>query len=201
MTALEWEMVRWWSTLTKQTCRQARKARTATRPTATLAETRWWMAVTCCPAWLSAEFIIVQIDSLLICLLSTFGEYSSFTSRLTSQGWAWVVSLATLDERERSGRLAKTGGGKVGGGGIGGGELAGFTANHSAIPPTSSTTAVVIAHTRYALQPIVDPVRQEGVEGHRLGVGWEERVLLFDDGCGQYLRLVDLEWQRRRRCS
>ena len=89
----------------------------------------------------------------------------------------------------------------MGGGGIGGGELAGFTANHSTIPPTSSTTAVVIAHARYALQPIVDPVRQEGVEGHRLRVGWEERVLLFGERCGQYLRPVHLEWKRRRRCS
>ena len=159
------------------------------------------MAVTCCPAWLSAEFMIVKIDSLLICLLSTFGEYSSFTSRLTSQGWAWVVSLATLDERERSGRLAKTGGGKVGGGGIGGGELAGFTANHSAIPPTRSTSAVVITHARYALQLIVAPVRQEGVEGHRLRVSWEERVLLLSERCGQYLRSVHLGWKRRQRCS
>ena len=40
ITALEWAMVRWWSTLMKHVWRQARKARTATRPTATLAETR-----------------------------------------------------------------------------------------------------------------------------------------------------------------
>ena len=161
------------------------------------------MAVTCCPACESAEFMIVKIDSLFICLLSTFGEYSSSTSKLRSQGWAWawVESLVTFDERERSGRLANTGGGRVGGGGIGGGELAGLTANHSTIPPTSSTTAVVIAHARYALQPIVDPVRQEGVEGHRLRVGWEEGVLLFGERCSQCLRPVHLEWKRRRRCS
>ena len=73
--------------------------------------------------------------------------------------------MATLDERERSGRLAKTGGGRSGGGGIGGGELAGLTQSHSAIPLMTNTTAVVIAHTRYALQPIVDPVRKEGVKG------------------------------------
>ena len=89
----------------------------------------------------------------------------------------------------------------MGGGGIGGGELAGFTENHSAIPPTSSTTAVVIAHARYALQPIVDPVRKEGVEEYRLRVGWQERVFLVGERCGQYLRLVNLEWKRRRRCS
>ena len=159
------------------------------------------MAVTCCPAWLSAEFMIVKIDSLLICLLSTFGEYSSSTSKLRSQGWAWVESLATLDERERSGRLANTGGGRVGGGGIGGGELAGFTANHSATPPTSSTNAVVITHAKYALQLIVTPVRQEGVEGCRSGVGWEERVLLLSEGRSQYLRSDHLRWKRRRKSS
>ena len=140
------------------------------------------MAVTCCPAWLSAELIIVKMLSLLICLLSTFGEYSSSTSRFKLQGWAWVESLATLDERERSGRLANTGGGRVGGGGIGGGELAGFTANHSATPPTSSTNAVVITHAKYALQ-------------------LEERVLLLSEGSSQYLRSDHLRWKRRRKSS
>ena len=53
----------------------------------------------------------------------------------------------------------------MGGDGIGGGELAGLTESHNAIPPMSNTTAVVIAHARYALQPIVDPVRKEGVKG------------------------------------
>ena len=158
------------------------------------------MAVTCCPDCESAEFMIVRMLSLLICLLSTFGEYSSSTSRFKLQGWAWE-SLATLDERERSGRLANTGGGRVGGGGIGGGELAGFTANHSATPPTSSTNAVVITHAKYALQLIVTPVRQEGVEGCRLRVDWEERVLLLSEGSSQYLRSDHLRWKRRRKSS
>ena len=156
------------------------------------------MDVTCCPAWLSAELTIVKMLSLLICLLSTFGEYFSSTSRFKSQGWAWE---SLVDERERSGRLANTGGGRVGGGGIGGGELAGFTANHSAIPPTSSTSVVVITHARYALQLIVTPVRQEGVEGCRSGVGWEERVLLLSEGSSQYLRSDHLRWKRRRKSS
>ena len=158
------------------------------------------MAVTCCPDCESAEFMIVRMLSLLICLLSMFGEYSSSTSRFKSQGWA-RVSLATLDERERSGRVANTGGGRVGGGGIGGGELAGFTANHSAIPPTSSTSAVVITQAMYALQLIVTPVRQEGVEGCRMRVSWKERVLLLSERCSQYLRSGHLRWKRRRRCS
>ena len=156
------------------------------------------MDVTCCPAWLSAELTIVKMLSLLICLLSTFGEYFSSTSRFKSQGWAWE---SLVDEGERSGRLANTGGGRVGGGGIGGGELAGFTANHSATPPTSSTNAVVITHAKYALQLIVTPVRQEGVEGCRSGVGWEERILLLSEGRSQYLRSDHLRWKRRRKSS
>ena len=159
------------------------------------------MDVTCCPAWLSAELTIVKMLSLFICLLSTFGAYFSSTSRFKSQGWAWVESLATLDERERSGRLANTGGGRVGGGGIGGGELAGFTANHSATPPTRSTTAVVITQAMNALQLIVTPVRQEGVEGCRMRVSWKEGVLLLSERCSQYLRSDHLRWKRRRRCS
>ena len=106
--------------------------------------------------------------------------------------------MVTLDERERSGRLAKTGGGRVGGDGIGGGELGGLIESHNAIPPMSNTTTVVTAHARYALQPIVDPVREEGVQGYRLRVGRQERVLLVGERCGQYLRLVTLEWKRRR---
>ena len=158
------------------------------------------MAVTWCPDCESAEFMIVKTLSLLICLLSTFGEYSSLTSMFKSQGWA-RVSLATFDERERSGRVANTGGGRVGGGGIGGGELAGFTANHSAIPPTSSTNAVVTTQATYALQLIVTPVRQEGVEGCRVRVSRTEGVLLLHERCGQHLRSDHLRWKRRRRCS
>ena len=154
------------------------------------------MDVTCCPAWLSAELTIVRMLSLFICLLSTFGAYFSSTSRFKSQGWESLV-----DESERSGRVANTGGGRVGGGGIGGGELAGFTANHSAIPPTSSTNAVVTTQATYALQLIVTPVRQEGVEGCRLGVDWEERVLLLSEGSSQYLRSNHLRWKRRRKSS
>ena len=89
----------------------------------------------------------------------------------------------------------------MGGGGIGGGELAGFTANHSATPPMRSTTAVVTTHARYALQLIVTPVRQEGVEGCRSGVGWEERILLLSEGRSQYLRSDHLRWKRRRKSS
>ena len=154
------------------------------------------MDVTCCPAWLSAELTIVKMLSLFICLLSKFGAYFSSTSRFKSQGWESLV-----DESERSGRLANTGGGRVGGGGIGGGELAGFTANHSAIPPTSSTSAVVTTQATYALQLIVTPVRQEGVEGCRMRVSWTEGVLLLRERCGQHLRSDHLRWKRRRRCS
>ena len=154
------------------------------------------MDVTCCPAWLSAELTIVKMLSLFICLLSTFGAYFSSTSRFTSQGWESLV-----DESERSGRLANTGGGRVGGGGIGGGELAGFTVSHSATIPMRSTTAVVTRHAAYALQLIFAPGRQEGVEGSRSGVGWEERVLLLSEGWSQYLRSDHLRWKRRRKSS
>ena len=156
------------------------------------------MDVTCCPAWLSAELTIVRMLSLFICLLSTFGAYFSSTSRFKSQGWAWE---SLVDESERSGRLANTGGGRVGGGGIGGGELVGFTANHSATPPMRRTTAVVTRHATYALQLIFTPGRQEGVEGSRSGVGWEERVLLLSEGRSQYLRSDHLRWKRRRKSS
>ena len=156
------------------------------------------MDVTCCPAWLSAELTIVRMLSLFICLLSTFGAYFSSTSRFKSQGWAWE---SLVDESERSGRLANTGGGRVGGGGIGGGELVGFTASHSATPPMRRTTAVVTRHATYALQLIVTPVRQEGVEGCRSGVGWEERILLLSEGRSQYLRSDHLRWKRRRKSS
>ena len=156
------------------------------------------MDVTCCPACLSAELTIVKMLSLLICLLSTFGAYFSSTSRFKSQGWAWE---SLVDESERSGRLANTGGGRVGGGGIGGGELAGFTANHSATPPMRRTTAVVTRHATYALQLIFTPMRQEGVKGSRSGVGWEERILLLSEGRSQYLRSDHLRWKRRRKSS
>ena len=149
-----------------------------------------------CPVWLSAELTIVKMLSLFICLLSTFGAYFSSTSRFTSQGWESLV-----DESERSGRLANTGGGRVGGGGIGGGELVGFTVNHSATIPMRSTTAVVTRHAAYALQLIFAPGRQEGVEGSRSGVGWEERVLLLSKGWRQYLRSDHLRWKRRRKSS
>ena len=151
-----------------------------------------------CPVWLSAELTIVRMLSLFICLLSTFGAYFSSTSRFKSQGWAWE---SLVDESERSGRLANTGGGRVGGGGIGGGELAGFTANHSATPPMRRTTAVVTRHATYALQLIFTPGRQEGVEGSRSGVGWEERILLLSEGGSQYLRSDHLRWKRRRKSS
>ena len=156
------------------------------------------MDVTCCPAWLSAELTIVKMLSLFICLLSKFGAYFSSTSRFKSQGLAWE---SLVDESERSGRLANTGGGRVGGGGIGGGELAGFTANHSATPPMRRTTAVVTRHATYALQLIFTPGRQEGVEGSRLVVGWEERILLLHEGGSQYLRSDHLRWKRRRKSS
>ena len=156
------------------------------------------MDVTCCPAWLSAELTIVKMLSLFICLLSTFGAYFSSTSRFKSQGWAWE---SLVDESERSGRLANTGGGRVGGGGIGGGELAGFTANHSATPPMRRTTAVVTRHATYALQLIFAPGRQEGVEGSRSVVGRAERILLLHEGGSQHLRSDHLRWKRRRKSS
>ena len=106
-----------------------------------------------------------------------------------------------VDESERSGRLANTGGGRVGGGGIGGGELAGFTANHSATPPMRRTTAVVTRQATYALQLIFTPGRQEGVEGSRSGVGWEERIFLLREGRSQYLRSNHLRWKGRRKSS
>ena len=62
---------------------------------------------------------------------------------------------------------------------------------------------MVTRHAMYALQLIVTPVRQEGVEveGCRSGVGWEERVLLLSEGRSQYLRSDHLRWKRRRKSS
>ena len=60
---------------------------------------------------------------------------------------------------------------------------------------------MVTRHATYALQLIVTPVRQEGVEGCRSGVGWEERILLLSEGRSQYLRSDHLRWKRRRKSS